>query len=105
MWQVLCYEPRWLLLGLETVFGEIVPVPTQGSGGGIGRGSKVDRALRSFVGEVCGALESSTSSTVTATPVLSVLVYSCPFSPNRDRRTTSRYVRTHVGTMSVKIRV
>ncbi|CAN0114284.1 unnamed protein product, partial [Laminaria digitata] len=23
---VLCYEPRWLLLGLETVFGEIVPL-------------------------------------------------------------------------------
>ncbi|CAN0165073.1 unnamed protein product, partial [Hapterophycus canaliculatus] len=23
---VLCYEPRWLILGLETVFGEIVPM-------------------------------------------------------------------------------
>ncbi|CAN0209441.1 unnamed protein product, partial [Scytosiphon promiscuus] len=38
---VLCYEPRWLMLGLETVFGEI--------GGGGGRA--VERALRTFVSE------------------------------------------------------
>lgn len=61
VWQVLCYEPRWLLLGLETVFGEIVLVPTPNGGGGgggtgTGRGSKVDRTLRAFVGEVCGGL-------------------------------------------------
>lgn len=54
---VLCYEPRWLLLGLETVFGEIVPMPVgvsslSSSATAMKRGSRVDRALRTFVSEV-----------------------------------------------------
>lgn len=53
--QVLCYEPRWLLLGLETVFGEIVPMPGA-SLGAAAKGSKADRVLRTFVAEVGGAL-------------------------------------------------
>ena len=40
------YDPRWLLLGLETSFGEAVPVPTLATG-------RVDRALRAFLAEVC----------------------------------------------------
>lgn len=53
---VLCYEPRWLILGLETVFGEIVPMPAVAAGslgkGGGGGSRVVDRALRTFVSEV-----------------------------------------------------
>lgn len=53
---VLCYEPRWLLLGLETVFGEIVPMPAGAVPAAAARtkaGGRVDRALRTFVAEVC----------------------------------------------------
>lgn len=61
---VLCYEPRWLVLGLETVFGEIVPMPPVAAGAGAAAaaasssssaksGGRVDRALRTFVAEVC----------------------------------------------------
>lgn len=52
---VLCYEPRWLLLGLETVFGEIVPMPAGGvpAAARTKAGGRVDRALRTFVAEVC----------------------------------------------------
>lgn len=64
---VLCYEPRWLVLGLETVFGEIVPMPVptvtaaasaagpslSSSSSGAKSGGRVDRALRTFVSEVC----------------------------------------------------
>ena len=32
------YDPRWLLVGLETIFGEAVPMPTLAT-------SRVDRAL------------------------------------------------------------
>lgn len=56
---VLCYEPRWLLLGLETVFGEIVPLPAGVSVSSVAASAKsgrVDRALRTFVAEVCIAL-------------------------------------------------
>ena len=47
--KVRCYEPRWLLLGLETTFGEeIVPVPALArlKPGGL------DKALRFFIAEV-----------------------------------------------------
>ena len=67
---VLCYEPRWLVLGLETVFGEIVPMPTANAAGSAAASSswsssssssakndgRVDRALRTFVSEVRGAV-------------------------------------------------
>jgi len=62
---VLCYEPRWLLLGLETVFGEIVPMPvpvaaatakpssfSSAAPGAAAKSSRVSRALRTFVEEV-----------------------------------------------------
>ncbi|CAN0424215.1 unnamed protein product, partial [Ascophyllum nodosum] len=41
---IMSYNPRWLLVGLETVFGEAVPVPTLAT-------SRVDRALRAFLAE------------------------------------------------------
>lgn len=54
---VLCYEPRWLLLGLETVFGEIVPMPggvslSASAAAAAKSGGRADRALRTFVAEV-----------------------------------------------------
>lgn len=58
---VLCYEPRWLVLGLETVFGEIVPMPpvaaaaaaSSSSSSSLAKsGGRVGRALRTFVAEV-----------------------------------------------------
>ena len=42
------YETRWLLLGLETVFGETIPVPT----GTPWKITRIDRGLRTFVSEV-----------------------------------------------------
>lgn len=59
---VLCYEPRWLLLGLEAVFGEIVPMPVgvslSAAAVASAKSGRVDRALRVFVAEVCTMLYS-----------------------------------------------
>ena len=44
------YELRWLLLGLETVFRETVPVPA--SPQGKTTSLRVDKSLRTFVAAV-----------------------------------------------------
>ena len=50
--KLLCYEPRWLHLGFETVFDEVIPVA--GSGGSAAL--RLNRTLRVFIEQVLNVL-------------------------------------------------